>query len=114
MTAETAPGQALGTPGGLAEPGLARASLPDRMARDGIWLAVIMRILLHDRRFQATVITGVIGTYALANVIKNNQARPVRRAIHWYEVQGEVHEMKVLHRGRRALKPGGPKRQIRG
>ena len=106
MTAETAPGQALGTPGGLAEPGLTRASLPDRMARHGIWLAVITRILLRDRRFHTTVITGVIGTYALASVTKNNQAQPVRRAVAWYNAQGQVHVMKVLHRGRRALKPG--------
>ena len=76
------------------------------MAGYGIWLAVITQILLHDRRFQATVITGVIGTYALASVIKNNQAQPVRRAVAWYNVQGEVHDMKVLRRGRRALKPG--------
>ena len=102
MAAEMAPGQAWGTPGGLAEPG---PSLPDRMASYGIWLAVITRILLHDRRLQATVITGVIGTYALASVIKNNQARPVRRAVAWYNVRGEVHGMEVLHRGRRALKP---------
>ena len=104
MAAETAPGQAWGAPGGLAEPGPARPSLPDRVAGYGIWLAVLTRILLRDRRFQATVITGVIGTYALASVIKNNQARPVRRAVAWYNVRGEVHGMKVLHRGRRALK----------
>ena len=112
MTAKTAPGQARGTPGGLAEPGPARPGLPDRMASYGIWLAVITHILLRDRRFQATVITGVIGAYALASVIKNNQARPVRRAVAWYNVQGQVQGMKVLHRGRQALKPG--KRQIRG
>jgi hypothetical protein len=106
MTAKTAPSQAGASAGGPAEPGPARPSLPDRMARYGIWLAVITRILLHDRRFQATVITGVIGTYALASVTKNNQAQPVRRAIAWYNVQGEIHDMKVLHRGRRALKPG--------
>ena len=106
MTAETAPGQAWGTPGGLAKAGPARPSLPDRMARDGIWLAVVTHILLHDRRFQATVITGVIGTYALASAVKNNQARPVRRAVAWYNVRGEVQGMKVLRRGRRALKPG--------
>ena len=81
------------------------------MARYGIWLAVITHILLHDRRFQATVVTGAIGTYALASVTKNNQARPVRRVVAWYNVQGEVHGMKVLHRGRRALKPVS---QIRG
>jgi hypothetical protein len=112
MTAETSPGQAGGTPGGLAEPGPARPSLPDRMARYGTWVAVITHILLHDRRFQATVITGVIGTYALASVTKNNQARPVRRAAAWYNAQAQVHDMKVLHSGRRALKSG--KRQIRG
>ncbi len=106
MTAETAPGQAWGAPGGPAEPGPARPSRPDRMARYGIWLAVITHIFLHDRRFQATVITGVIGTYALASVTKNNQARPVRRAMAWYNVRGEVQGMKALHRGRRALKPG--------
>ena len=100
----TAPGQARGAPAGPAEPGPARP-LPDRMARYGIWLAVITHILLHDRRFQATVITGVIGTYALASVTKNNQAQPVRRAVAWYNAQGQVHGMKVLHRGRRALKP---------
>ena len=105
MTAETAPGQAWGTPGGLAEPRPARP-LPDRMARYGTWLAVITHILLHDRRFQATVITGVIGTYALASVTKNNQAQPVRRAVAWYNARGQVHGMQVLHRGRRALKPG--------
>ena len=112
MTGQTAPGQAWGTPGGPAEPGPAQPGLPDRMARYGIWLAVITRILLHDRRFHATVITGVIGTYALASVIKNNQAQPVRRAVAWYNVRGEVHGMEVLHRGRRALKPG--KGKIRG
>lgn len=75
MTAETAPGQAGAT---ARQPGL-----PDRMVRYGIWLAVVTRGL-GDRRIQANVITGIIGAYALASVIKNNQARPVRRAIHWY------------------------------
>ena len=106
MTAETAPGQAWGTLGGPAESGPARPSLADRIARYGVWLAVITHILLHDRRFQATVITGVIGTYALASATKNNQVRPVRRAVAWYNVRGEVHSMEALHRGRRALKPG--------
>jgi hypothetical protein len=104
MTAETAPGQAGGTPGGLAEPGPARPSLLNRMARYGTWVAVITHILLHDRRFQATVITGVVGTYALASVTKNNQAQPVRRAVAWYNAQAQVHDMKVLHSGRQALK----------
>jgi hypothetical protein len=80
--------------------------LPDRMARYGIWIAVLTHIVLHDRRFQAAVITGAIGAYALGSVTKNNQARPLRRVTAWYNVQGQVHDVKVLHRGRRALKPG--------
>ena len=106
MTAETAPGLAGVVPGGAAEPGPARPSLPDRMARYGIWVAVITHIVLHDRRFQATVITGVIGAYALGSVTKNNQARPLRRAIAWYDVQSQARDVKVLRRGRRALRSG--------
>ena len=60
---------------------------------------------LGDRRFQVSVITRAIGTYALASVIKNNQARPVRRAIHWYNVEGQIHDAKVLHHARQAVKP---------
>jgi hypothetical protein len=103
MTAETAPGQAWATPGGPAEPGpTRRPSLPQRMVGYGIWLAVLTRIL-GDRRFQATVITGTIGAYAMASLLKNNQARPVRRAAGWYESIGGSEE---LHRARRALEPG--------
>jgi len=54
------------------------------LARYGIVLAAVVHMLLHDRRFHAAVITSAIGTYALVSVIKNNQARPVRRSIHWY------------------------------
>ncbi len=79
-------------------------SLPDRIARYGIWLAVVTRSL-GDRRFHVSVITGAIGTYALASVIKNNQARPVRRAMHWYNVEGQIHDAKVLHHARQAVKP---------
>ena len=107
MTAETAPGLAGVVPGGSAEPGPTRPSLPDRMAKYGIWVAVITHIVLHDRRFHATVITGVIGAYALGSVAKNNQARPVRRAIAWYDVQSQAHDVKVLRRGRRALRSDG-------
>ena len=86
MTAETASGQA-GVTRGPAGPGAAGKgqppSLSDRTARYGIWLAVAARCL-GDRRFQASVIAGAIGTYALANLIKNNQARPMRRAVRWY------------------------------
>jgi len=107
MTAKIAPGLAGVTPAGPAEPGPARPGFLDRMARYGIWVAVIARIVLHDRRFQATVITGVIGAYALGSVTKNNQARPVRRVVAWYNVQGQAREVKVLRRGRRALRSGG-------
>ena len=104
MTAKTASGLAGVVPGGPAKPGRARPSLPDRMARYGIWVAVITHIVLHDRRFHATVITGFVGAYALGSVAKNNQARPVRRAVAWYDVQSQVHDVKVLRRGRRALR----------
>jgi hypothetical protein len=91
MTAETAPGPA-GATGGPAGPGAAGKGRPpsrsDRMVRYGVWLAVVIRIL-GDRRFQASVITGVIGMYALASVTKSNQARPVRRAFHWYNQRTE-------------------------
>jgi hypothetical protein len=106
MTAETAPGRAGVAPGGPAEPGHARPILPDRIAMYGVWVAVITHIILHDRRFQAAVITAAIGAYALTGVAKDNQVRPVRRAVAWYNAQGQIHDMKTLHRGRRALKPG--------
>ncbi len=102
MTAETAPGQAGATPGGPAEPGpTQRPGLPQRMVNYGIWLAVGTR-MLGDRRFQATVITGAIGAYALASLLKNNQARPVRRVGGWYKRIGE----KELQRAQQALEPG--------
>ena len=108
MTAKTAPGQVRALPGGPAGPGAARPGFLDRMARYGVWTAVIGHIVLRDRRFQASVITGAIGAYALGSIGKNNQARPLRRVTAWYNVQGQVHDMEVLHRGRRALKPGKP------
>jgi hypothetical protein len=102
MTAETAPGQAWATPGGPAEPGPARRpGLPQRMASYGVWLAIGTR-MLGDRRFQATVITAAIGAYALANLLKNNQARPARRVAGWYKRIGE----KEIHRAQQALEPG--------
>jgi hypothetical protein len=106
MTAKTEPGQAGAPAGGPAEPGPARAGLPERMARYGVWVAVLGHIVLHDRRFQASVITRAIGAYALGSVTKNNQARPVRRAVAWYNVQSQAHDVKVLRRGRRALRSG--------
>jgi hypothetical protein len=76
------------------------------MARYGVWVAVLAHIVLRDRRFQASAITGAIGAYALGHVAKNNQARPLRRVTAWYNVQGQIHDMEALHQGRRALKPG--------
>ena len=102
----TDPDRTAGTVPSRAEPGPARPSLPDRMVRYGTWIAVLGHIVLHDRRFQATVNTGAIGAYALGSVTKNNQARPVRRAIAWYDVQSQAHDVKVLRRGRRALRSG--------
>ena len=109
MTAETAPGQAGATSGGPAGPGSARpaqrSSLSQRMVWYWIWLAVVKRIL-GDQSFQAKAITGAIAVVAFVSVVKNNKVRPVRRAIHWYNMKGEVHGMKVLHRARRELKQG--------
>jgi hypothetical protein len=104
--AETVPGRPGVPPGGPAEPGPARPSFLDRMARRWTWIAVLTHVVLHDRRFQAAVITGAIGAYALGSATKENQARPLRRATAWYRRQGGVHEPEVLRRGRQALKPG--------
>jgi hypothetical protein len=108
MTTEIAPGQARALPGGSAGTGAARRGFLDRMARYWIWVAVIGHMVLRDRRFQASVITGAIGAYALGSVGKNNEARPLRRATAWYNVHGQVHDIEVIHGGRRALKPGKP------
>ena len=99
MTAEMVPGQAGATTGDPTRKG----RQPSRVVRYGIWLAILTRAL-GDRRFQANVITRVLGVYALVSVIKNNQAAPVRRAIHWYNVKGQVHNAEVLHHAREAVK----------
>ena len=93
MTAETAP-RPVRTPG-----------VRQRMVRYWIVLATV-RHILQDRRFQETVIVSAIGVVALAQVGRDNQARPVRRAIAWYDVQSQAHDVKVLRRGRRALRSG--------
>ena len=108
MTAETAPGQARATTGGPAGSGPEREArppgFPDRVARYGILVAVVTRSL-GDRRFQASVITRAIGAYALASLIKNNEARPVRRAAAWYERLGDLRDIQKLPRAPRAPKP---------
>ena len=53
------------------------------MVKYWIVLATV-RHILQDRRFQETVIVGAIGVVALAQVGRDNQARPVRRAASWY------------------------------
>jgi hypothetical protein len=50
----------------------------------GIVLAAVPYMLLRDHRFQVAVITGALGTAALASLLKNNESRPVRRAASWY------------------------------
>jgi hypothetical protein len=97
MTAERTPGPAEPRPAAW----FSRSDDPVR-----VWVAVIGHMILRDRRFHASVITGAIGSFALGSLTKDNQARPVRRVTAWYNVQGQVHDMEVLHRGRRALKPG--------
>jgi hypothetical protein len=79
MTVDTAPQpeQQVHTPGAH-----------EQMVRNGIMVAAVVHMLLRDRRLHVTVITAAIGTYALASVIKNNQARPVRRVVHWYNKLG--------------------------
>jgi hypothetical protein len=59
-----------------------------RMVRYGIVAAAVQYLLLRDHRFHVAVITGAIGAVALAGLIKNNQARPVRRAASWYWESG--------------------------
>jgi hypothetical protein len=72
------------------------------MVRYWIVLATV-RHILQDRRFQETVIVGAIGVVALAQVGRDNQARPVRRAASWYKTHGVSHEPA---RVREALEPG--------
>ena len=109
MTVKTAPSRAGAMSRGPAARRPAqqaqRSSLSQRVVWYWIWLAVVKHIL-GDRRFQAKAITGALGVVAFASVVKNNQARPVRRAAHWYMVKGEADEIKALRRGREALKSG--------
>lgn len=79
MTAETAP---------QPERQLLAQGGYQQIIRYGIVLAALAHILLRDRRFHVAVITGAIGAVALAGLIKNNQARPVRRATSWYKELG--------------------------
>jgi len=62
-----------------------------RMVRYWIMLATVSRVL-RDRRFQERVITAAIGAVALAQLGRDNQARPVRRAASWYSKLGVSEE----------------------
>jgi hypothetical protein len=74
------------------------------MIRYGIWLVIAARGL-GDHRFLTSVITRVLGAYALVSVIKNNEARPMRRTVGWYLRTGDPHHIKTLHQAQQALKP---------
>jgi len=74
------------------------APQPDRQMRAqkmvgyGIMLAAVP-YMLRDHRFHVAVITGIIGVVALADLLKNNEARPVRRAASWYWKAGASREL---------------------
>ena len=76
--------------------------LRQRMVRYWIMLATVTQVL-RDRRFQAKVITGAIGAVALAQLGRDNQVRPVRRAADFYKKLGVSQD---LARVREALEPG--------
>ena len=77
----------------------------DNQNRASYWVLAMAvgHLLLHDRRFHATVVTGVIGAVALADLLKNNHARPMRRVAAWY---GGAGASQGLARARRAVEPG--------
>jgi hypothetical protein len=109
MTGDTAPGQAGATPGGPAGrgPGAASAAAQPLPAH-GLVLDLARGGEAHPGRppLPGKAIAGALGVVAFASVVKNNKARSVRRVAHWYMVKSEVQKIEVLHRGRRALKPG--------
>jgi hypothetical protein len=72
------------------------------MVRYWILLATMSHVL-RDRGFQAKVITVAIGAVALAQLGRDNQARPVRRAASWYSKLGISEE---VTRVREALEEG--------
>ena len=74
-----------------------------RMVTRWIMLATVTRVL-RDRGFQAKMITGAIGAVALAQLGRDNQARPVRRAASWYSKLGVSEEQ--MARVREALEEG--------
>jgi hypothetical protein len=81
-----------------------------RMVRYWIMLATATHVL-RDRRFQSKAITVAIGAVALAQLGRDNQARPLRRASAWYSKLGvreelaRVAETLELDRVAEALEP---------
>ena len=69
-----------------------KESFRQRMVRRWIMLATVTDVL-RDRRFQDKAITVVIGAVALAQLGRDNQARPVRRAASWYSKLGVKEEL---------------------
>ena len=92
MTAETAPSRVRQA---------RRDGFGERMTRRWVLLAVAMHIM-RDRRFQEKVITGAIAAVALAQLGRDNKARPVLRVISRYSSFGN----RELARARQALEPG--------
>jgi hypothetical protein len=64
-----------------------------QMVRRGIVLAAMVHMLLHDRRVQVAAITAAIGAVSLAELIRNSEARPMRRATSWYWGLGGSREL---------------------
>jgi hypothetical protein len=71
-------------------------SFRQRMVGRWIMLATVTEVL-RDRRFQEKAITVVIGAVALAQLGRDNQARPVRRAADWYKKLGVSQELARVH-----------------
>jgi hypothetical protein len=84
MTAETAP---------QPERQVNTQDAHEQMVRYGVLLVALAQVLLRDRRFHVAVVTGAIGAVALVSLVKNNQARPVRRAASWYTRHGAGQEL---------------------
>ena len=69
-----------------------KESFRQRMVRYWIMLATVTHVL-RDRRFQSRAITVAIGAVALAQLGRDNQARPLRRAAGWYSMHGVREEL---------------------
>jgi hypothetical protein len=89
MTAETAP---------RPERQVRAQDDSQKMVRYGIVVAALQYLLLHDRRVHVALITGAIGAVALVEVIKNNQARPVRRTASWYWESAHREEARLVRK----------------